>query len=114
MATILNIAGGKIPPLYLEKTEPYFLVNVDKMYYQNADPEHIENEHNIWRRIGSMNFNVRDDAFLFMERIAMYFDRVTVYRFLEHIPMDKVLYFIYLLSTVTKQGDEIDVIVPNY
>ena len=42
------------------------------------------------------------------------FDRITIYRFLEHVPMDKVPYFIYLLSTVTKPGAEIDVIVPNY
>lgn len=112
--TILNIAGGKIPPLDLKKHDPHFLVNVDRMYYQNADCESIELVHEKWDGKSTKTYNVREDAFIFMERSAIWFDRICVYRFLEHIPMNKVLYFIYLLSTVTQKGAEIDVIVPNY
>ncbi len=112
--TILNIAGGKIPPLDLKKHGPYFLVNVDTIYYQNADCELIELVHEKWDGESTKTYNVREDVFIFMERSAIWFDRVCVYRFLEHIPMDKVLYFIYLLSTVTQKGAEIDIIVPNY
>lgn len=114
MATILNIAGGKIPPLDLKATEPNFLVNVDQMYYKDSSPKYVEQEYESWMKLGSLEFNIREDAFTFMERTSMFFDRVTIYRFLEHVSMDRVLYFIYLLSTVTKKGSEIDVIVPNY
>ena len=112
MTSILNVAGGKMRPIDL--AGPYFLVNVDKMYYRNADPDLIEQEYVLWRRLGSKSFNVRLDVFEFMERTALWFDKVCVYRYLEHVSMDKVLYFIYLLSTVTKKGATIDVIVPNY
>jgi len=111
--TILNIAGGKIEPIDVD-LEPHFLVNVDKMYYSKTTPEMVEEELKTWMLQGTKTFNVAEDAYQFMERTAIWFDRVCVYRFLEHIPMDKVLYFIYLLSTVTQKGAEIDVIVPNY
>ncbi len=113
--TILNVAGGKIPPIDLNyEDENYFIVNVDTMYYQSKDPGEVEFERSDWMQYENKTFNIKEDVFTFMERTSMWFDRICVYRFLEHVPMDKVLYFIYLLSTVTQKGAEIDVIVPNY
>lgn len=112
--TILNIAGGKIAPLDLHHDKNYFVVNIDTMYYQHSDPGDVEQEIIDWRGYESRQHNINEDAFIYMERTALTFDRVCAYRFLEHVPMDKVLYFIYLLSTVTKSGAQIDIIVPNY
>jgi hypothetical protein len=55
------------------------------------------------------------DAIEFMQRTRVKFDIVILHRVLEHIPKDGVLYFIYLLSTITtpEQG-VISVIVPDY
>jgi len=61
-----------------------------------------------------MEYYCKEDAFEFMERTSLIFDRLCAYRFLEHVPMDRVLYFIYLLSTVVKKGGLVDIIVPNY
>ncbi|MHA1815628.1 MAG: hypothetical protein ACTSX1_06455 [Candidatus Heimdallarchaeaceae archaeon] len=112
---ILNIAGGKIPPLDIEK--PYFIVNVDTMYYRNEDPAWVEEQWSAWRRSQSKTtqiMNVKSDVFEFMERTYMTFNRVCVYRFLEHVSFTNIMYFIYLLSTVTEKNDKVDVIVPNY
>jgi hypothetical protein len=111
---VLNIAGGKIKPLELYKDKSYFIVNVDTMYYQKNDPGEVENEMIDWRGYETVERYINENAFIFMERFALNFDLICVYRFLEHVPMDKVLYFIYLLSCVTGHGAEIDVIVPNY
>ena len=111
---ILNIAGGKFPPLGLDKLTSYFLVNVDTMYYQHMAPGAVERALREWGGLASNTYNINSDIFNFLERTTMEFDKITIYRFLEHISMDRVLYFIYLLSTVTKPGNEIDVIVPNY
>jgi hypothetical protein len=63
----------------------------------------------------------------FMQRTRVKFDVVILNRVLEHIPKDEVLYFIYLLSTITNPGKRaisicgdrqkqgiISVIVPDY
>jgi hypothetical protein len=42
------------------------------------------------------------------------FDRVVIYRFLEHVSFTQVEYFIYLVSTLLKHNGVVDVIVPNY
>jgi hypothetical protein len=112
---ILNIAGGKIPPLDIEK--PYFIVNVDTMYYRNEDPAWVEEQWSEWRRSSIKHtqiMNVKSDVFEFMERTYMTFDRVCIYRFLEHVSFTNILYFIYLVSTVTEKDDVVDIIVPNY
>lgn len=113
-STILNIAAGKFYPVDMAELEPAFLVNVDTMYYSNTAIDRIERELKAWNDIVTKSFNINADIFQFMERTTIMFDRVCIYRFLEHVSMDKVLYFIYLLSTVTKPGAIIDVIVPNY
>jgi hypothetical protein len=112
--TILNIAGGKIPPLNLETYEPYFLVNIDTMYYANKNAEFVESEYKHWRRLGSQTHNIKEDIVEFMERTVLSFDRICIYRYLEHVAMVDVPYFIYLLSTVARPGSIIEVIVPNY
>ncbi len=109
---ILNIAAGKFDPLDLP--EDFFLVNLDTSYYNNITPDEIEKQHADWLITTRRKFHCNEDAFAFMERTSVRFDRVCIYRFLEHIPFDKVLYFIYLVSTVTRPGGEVDVIVPNY
>jgi hypothetical protein len=115
MKTILNIASGKIPPLDLDyKDQNYFIVNVDTMFYENTPPDVVEQEYNNWQGYQMRSYNIKSDIFEFLERTVMRFDQVCIYRFLEHVPFDKVLYFIYLLSTVTKSAGNVDVIVPNY
>ena len=109
---ILNIAGGKIPPL--NPKDPAFIVNVDTMFYKNHDPEKVERRALEWDRNHNAIYNIKADVFEFMERTVLTFDRVCIYRFLEHVSFTQVLYFIYLVSTVTKVGDNVDVIVPNY
>jgi hypothetical protein len=100
--TILNVAGGKQGPLDIPSEQNCFLVNVDKMYYQNVDPGFVEEERKIWQGYEHKTFNINEDAFIFMERTAIWFDKVCVYRYLEHVSFTNILYFIYLLSTVTR------------
>jgi len=110
--TILNIAAGKFNPL--ELPQRYSILNLDTMYYQANTPEQVEiNLLTAKKTINNIEY-CNADAYEFMERTKLKFDRVCIYRFLEHVPMDKLLYFIYLVSCVTKKGAEVDVIVPNY
>ena len=57
---------------------------------------------------------INHDVYDFLERYDIPFDKIIIYRFLEHVPKSNVLYFIYLLSTITKPGAILDVIVPDY
>ncbi len=112
---ILNIAAGKIKPIsvpILSRVD--CILNVDTSYYSDTKPEAIEDWVDKWDGISNVEYFCNEDIFTFMERTKLKFDRICLYRFLEHIPMDKVLYFIYLVSTVAKQKSIIDVIVPNY
>jgi len=112
MNTILNIAAGKELPLTLPK--PYFLINSDIMYYHNSHPVIIEKEWADWTKTIDKTYYCKTDIYEFMERTKISFNKICIYRFLEHVPMDKVCYFIYLLSTITNKGSVIDIIVPNY
>jgi len=120
MKTILNLAAGKLKPLDMP-TNNYFLVQLDTMYYHSKEPNDVEKDYEWFRRFGSTNrdetyqvIKCKEDAFKFMERISIEFDRIVAYRFLEHIQMDQVLYFIYLMSTTVKVGCCVDIIVPDY
>ena len=112
--SILNIAAGKILPIELSIYKRFFLVNLDPMYYEYDTPEEIERCWTDRRPTKETTLYCNADAYEFMERTKIIFDKVCIYRFLEHVSMDKVLYFIYLVSTVTEVGAEVDVIVPNY
>jgi len=111
---ILNIAGGKFPPIMEAPSPPSFLVNVDTMYYDHTEPHLVEKEMVRWAGGKDEQYNINTNIFEFMERTTMDFDRVCIYRFLEHVSFTQVLYFIYLVSTVTKPGAIVDVIVPDY
>ncbi len=113
---ILNIAAGKINPLDLEEIgKRHFLVNLDTMYYNALTPEEVEARYyTSWDKSKSLGVKCKADAFEFMERTSIIFDRIVCYRFLEHVEKTKVLYFIYLMSTCLKVGGVLDCIVPNY
>lgn len=113
---ILNIAAGKFDPID-DRTfqgEPKLIVNLDTMYYQTEEPAVIEHEISHWEGIGSKKFHCNEDALKFMERTRILFDRVCIYRFLEHVSFTDVMYFIYLVSSITHRGSIVDIIVPNY
>ncbi len=112
MNTILNIASGKLYPLDLPET--YFLINNDIMHYYHTTPDIIEEEWLDWIETLNKTYYCKTDIYEFMERTKIIFDKVCIYRFLEHVPMDKIIYFIYLISTITVKGSKIDIIVPNY
>jgi len=115
---ILNLGAGKIQPILLGQDKgPHLLINLDTSYYSAWEPEDLEDIVSLWRKNGStidMEYFCKEDAFTFMERTQIVFDRVCAYRFLEHIPMDRVLYFIYLMSTVVKKEGLVDIVVPDY
>lgn len=114
MPKILNIAAGKLDPIGLEEYKHYFLINLDIMYYHALSPKEIEGNYKIWNHLAQTKYQCKADAFEFMERTSIMFDRIVCYRFLEHIEKTKVLYFIYLMSTCLKIGGVVDCIVPNY
>lgn len=117
---ILNIAAGKFQPIPFSEDKlllPRYVLNVDTSYFTNNEPSYIENDIGIWElnpdRITKQK-NLNMDIFEFMERTSIMFDRVVIYRFLEHVSFTQVEYFIYLVSTVLKKGGDVDIIVPNY
>jgi hypothetical protein len=118
---ILNIAAGKFGPLPVTPDEnlfiPKFIVNVDTAFYSEEMPHMIERMSDVWNQdedLVTRNVYVRSDVNEFMERTRLKFNRVCIYRFLEHVSFTDVLYFIYLVSTVTEKGALVDVIVPDY
>ena len=118
---ILNIAAGKLKPLEIptdtdfEKKYPKRIVNIDTTYYNYISPSKIENEIETRLRLGeTKDWFCNEDIFKFMEHTRTIFDRVVIYRFLEHVSFTQVNYFIYLVSTVIKSGGIVDIIVPNY
>lgn len=116
----LNVAAGKFQPLRPDNYDPMFphyTLNIDTSYLTSISGEVIENDIISWEndrdrisRTRNLNMNV----FEFMERTTIIFDRVVIYRFLEHISFTQIEYFIYLVSTVLNKGGMVDVIVPNY
>jgi hypothetical protein len=116
MKKILNIAGGKELPLNLSLESPYFLLNLDRMYFDSITPSDFENQIKTWESTGTysktifLNYDIQE----FLERTTIKFDLITIYRYLEHVPMRDLLYFIYLISTITKKGSMVDIIVPNF
>jgi hypothetical protein len=119
---ILNVAGGKMKVLPTgDKNEnlliPKFIVNVDTSYFSEMTAQQIEVHEKLFTKDPDAlteNHYLNMDIFEFMERTIIDFDRVCIYRFLEHVSFTSIEYFIYLVSTVTQKGSIVDVIVPNY
>ncbi len=110
MKSILNIGAGKIDL----KLNYDFLVNLDLMYEHFSRIQDIEFTHDSYDFSKKVEMFCKEDVFKFLETCKIKFDRIIVYRFLEHVEFTKVLYFIYLLSTSLKDDGLIDVIVPDY
>jgi len=118
---VLNIAGGKFDPLPMSSKEnlmmPKYVLSVDTSYFTENKASVIESDIHAWGRDKdriSKYTHLNMDVFEFMERTSIIFDRVVIYRFLEHVTFPQVDYFTYLVSTVLRPGGQVDVIVPNY
>lgn len=117
---ILNIAAGKQKPLYLpgdvKISGSHRIVNIDTSYFIDAQPStiEVEIEDNIPLSENGKNWYCHYDVVKFMEQTKIMFDRVVIYRFLEHVTFTQVPYFIYLVSTIIKSGGIVDIIVPDY
>lgn len=89
------------------------------MYLTGLSAKETEHQALYWQNHNIQN-NLRKQILCkapaneFLEKTILTFDKIFIYRYLEHVSFTEVLYFIYLLSTVTKPGAEIDVIVPDY
>lgn len=120
--SVLNIGAGKIDPLFLSSLDSYFLVSLDVAYEDERCTKliEIEKRHENWKHESKIASNSRTIRFSnkgwedFFPSYRVRFDRVVLYRFLEHVRMTQVLFFIYSMSTVVKVGGTVDVIVPNY
>jgi len=116
---ILNIAGGKSTPILDEHESniPNYTLHVDTSYFSKDDAYYIETDMTGWlaqKRASTIDRYLSMDIFEFMERTRLKFDRITIYRYLEHVSFTQVEYFIYLVSTVLEKGGIVDIIVPNY
>jgi len=116
--SVLNIGAGKLEPLQIDANSK-FLVNLDNMYSCDNMSEQgdVEKEHRKWivsdDWINKKMF-CNSDIFEFLNSYLCRFDRIIMYRFLEHIEFVQIPYFLYLLSTTLEIGGIVDVIVPNY
>lgn len=113
---ILNIGSGKLSidcSDYIENNKNYTLVNIDKNFFSGDNPHDIDNSYKTKESKHEI-FYCRYDIIEFLERTIIKFDLILIHRFFEHINRDKLLYFIYLLSTVTNKDSIIDIISPNY
>jgi len=117
---ILNIAAGKQKPLkipYTTSLTSKYIVNIDNGYFNSfhhaAAIERMIKENGL-KFAEVRNLYCKHDIFNYMEKTAIIFDSVAIYRYLEHVTFTQVNYFIYLVSTVIKKGGIVDIIVPNY
>jgi hypothetical protein len=115
---ILNLGAGKMEiPLGMSE----FRVHVDRCY-ENL-PEKIHNLESICiyqdmvekKKVKANRIlYYAGDIFEFLEKYPKKFDEIELYRVLEHIPRDKVLYFIYLMADILKDHGIIEVVCPDY
>ena len=119
MKQILNVAAGDMLPLKI-LTPNDFLVNLDLNYFNSITAAQTEELHRslinnvTWCLDKPTIVYVNHDVYNFLERYTEKFDEVIMYRFLEHVPKVKILYFLYILSSCMRIGATMDVIVPNY
>lgn len=113
---ILNIASGRQPIITDENydiSESVFILNMDITYDYYLD-ENIDLFYMKQPFDQSVEIFSNNDVFEFLDHTLIPFNRVCIYRFLEHISPNQVLYFIYQVSRVLETGGIVDVIVPNY
>lgn len=110
----LNVAGGKFLPL--KDKFPDFSSNIPKGHLINVDLSYSYFSTKVPEIplfiMGTSYYN--EDIYKFLENIQIGFKGISIYRFMEHVALKDLLYFIYLLSTATRKGSFIDIIVPNY
>ena len=118
--SILNIGSGKLRNVKEIKNyinDDYFIIHLDYNYLNGYTSSYAENEHKIWLENNSNSkkeINVKCDIFEFLEKYIITFNVITFFRFFEHICRDKLLYFIYLLSTITEKDAVIDLVCPDF
>jgi len=114
MNSILNIGAGK-PDLDIDILNK-FIINLDRNYYTSVNPIYAESKHYEWLsgRIESCTLDVKCDIFEFLKIYKYKFNKVLIYRYLEHIPKDQLLFFVYLLSTVVETSGFVDVVSPDF
>lgn len=111
---ILNVAAGKMDPLFdITASKDVSIINIDTCYENYITFSDIEKMYMRGYLSSGENHYVNHDVFDFLERTMMFFDTITIYRFLEHVSKNNIQYFIYLLSNCTKIGGMIDIIVPD-
>ncbi len=109
---ILNLGAGKQAPLDLSM--PYFLVNIDKGYYERHKADVVNTYAERWDLSHTEIYNISENAFTFLERISFQANHIVAYRFLEHVSEKDVLYFIYIMASALEINGTIDIIVPDY
>lgn len=116
---VLNIAAGKMDPILSDEDiqKSLFIIHLDRNYLNPWTCRDLELEFAEWSRklskVDDKAYRCNHDIFDFLEKTIMTFDLITIYRFMEHVPLSKLLYFIYILSSVTNPGCKVDCIVPN-
>lgn len=117
--SVLNIGAGpgRIIPEILNTLDGVFLVNLD-IYYPDSESDdlgEIGRLHRIWnyRKAGDIRHSNKGWE-EFISNYRHYFDVVTLYRFLEHVKMTQVPYFLYMISTILEDGGTVQGIVPDY
>jgi len=128
---VLNIGAGKIEYDLLNNInttiinhlsnfiKPPVSFNLDKNYIQYELDRDIHEIERLFvvdkiKYDTPSTFYISNDVFSFINHTRLKFDLIVMHRFLEHIPFDKVLYFIYLLSTICNEGTLLDIIVPDF
>jgi|GEM_PF-1508406 len=112
--SILNLGAGKTEPIDIGSFNSYFLINLDSIYLVPRGNIQMKHENWLKKGEGRVTSNTNEDAYTFLQRYFYSFDLITIYRFLEHIPFDRVSFFIYLMARATKKGGYVDVVVPDY
>ena len=114
---VLNIAAGKFDALedFVDRrNDNFFQVNVDTSYFSSTQVLDIEQHYDNWGGYDNIKYYCNMDIFMFLERTRMKFDKIVIYRFLEHVSFTNIMYFIYLVSSVMEESGKVDIIVPNY
>ena len=95
---------------------PKLILNIEKIYRNHTTPFEIEKNIDSWIKDGTQTerLYLPYDIEEFLKCSRHKFDRVAIYRYLEHVSFVQVLYFIYLISTITMKDSFVDVIVPDY